>query len=157
MAQIPKYADLVKIEKRSLIKWANELVDFIYDYTVNKVKDVYGRRFKRLDKEYKDLKASGKLKGVGSSSSGKGLFATGNMLGDLKYLKSGKSGKDQFVEIGWSSAESTKVEANANNGRVITDPRKAISTAAEKHLQKQIDAEIKKMLKKYDGITIHKL
>lgn len=148
-----KLAKIVKMGRPWWIKTGAELSDEIINHTHKKRLDVHGKRFRGLTPEYAERKASGKLRRVGSGNSEANLFATGDMLGDLNVKRS----SDDSVTIGWGALESQKVVGNANKGRVITSKSKPLAKLVEKFLQKRIDTQTKKNIKKNDTVTVHKL
>lgn len=135
------------------IKVGAEVSDEIIDHTKNKRLDVNGKRFDPLDPEYSKRKAAGKIRRVGGGSGKADLFATGDMLGDLNTKRSTKDS----VTIGWGAIESNKVVGNADKGRVITSKRRPLAKRVEKVLQKMIDKQTKRNIKKNDTVTVHKL
>ena len=159
MAKVAKtnFSNIVKLSDEMLTKSANELTQFIYNYTVNKVKDVFGRRFDDLDPKYSERKRSGKIKRVGSSSAGRGLYATGDMMADLQLRSIIKAKKDKGFIIGWQGAEADKIQENAKRGRVVTSPTMVLSKRAESLLQKFIDKEAAKNIRKNDVTVTHRI
>ena len=148
-----KLADIVKLPKSWWIKTGAEVADRIIDQTQNKRLDVHGRKFKPLDPVYAKRKASGKIRRVGSGNSRANLFATGDMLGDLATKRVTRDS----VTIGWGAFESQKVVGNADNGREITNKSRPLSKLVEKFVQKRIDAETRKNIRKNDTKTTYKL
>ena len=148
-----KMSDIVKMGRPWWIRTGAELSDEIINHTHNKRLDVNDRRFDKLSEPYATRKAEGKIRRVGSGSGEANLFATGDMLGDLNTKRS----TADSVTIGWGVTQSKKVEGNANKGRVITSKKRPLSKMLEKFLQKRIDNQTKKNIKKNDTVTVHKL
>lgn len=162
MAKVAKtnFSNIVKLSDEMLTKSANELTQFIYDYTVNKVKDVFGRRFDDLDPKYLEWKFptdGSNNPRVGSSAKGKGLYATGDMMADLQLRSIIKTKKDKGFIIGWQGAEADKIQENAKRGRVVTSPTMALSKRAERLLQEFIDKEAAKNIRKNDVTVTHRI
>jgi len=130
-----------------------ELADRIIVHTKDKQLDVNGKKFKSLDPVYAKRKASGKIRRVGGGNGKANLYATGDMLSDLATKRSTKDS----VTIGWGFHESQKVVGNAENGRVITSAKRAIAKSIEKMLQRWIDKQTKRNIKKNDTVNIIKL
>ncbi|MBT7081854.1 MAG: hypothetical protein HN929_10370 [Chloroflexi bacterium] len=148
-----KIADIVDMPRSWWIKVGAEVSDEIIDHTKNKGLDVQGRKFKPLDPEYAERKKSGDIRRVGAGNGEANLYATGDMLSDLNT----KRATSKSVTIGWGLFESKKVVGNANNGRVITTRKRPLAKMVEKFLQKMIDKQTKRNIKKNDTITVHKL
>ena len=64
---------------------------------------------------------------------------------------------DNSVEVGWGNTESKKVIWNSDNGRTVTSKINPIAPQVEKVVQKLIDKQTKKNIKKNDTVTIIKL
>jgi hypothetical protein len=129
-----------------------EIVSFIYDNVTNKGLDYKDHPFKPLDKDYAEHKASGKIRRSHPSSKAN-LLLTGDMMGNLKYIRHNKTS----VTIGWSASESEKLVGNAKMGRIVTTKSTPISPKTERRLDRFIYQQTEKNIKKNDTRNIIKL
>jgi len=149
---IKKLSKIVDLGRAWWVNLGAELTDFIFIHTTQKRLDVDGNKFKSLSDTYSTLKKQGAFKRQ-SSTGGANLLLTGDMMSDLQPRRV----TDNSVEVGWGGQESQKVVGNADRGRVITKKSKPIARDTEKMVQKLIDKQTKKNIKKNDTVTIIKL
>ena len=148
-----KLAKIVDMGRAWWFRVGEEVSQEIIDHTKNKQLDVNDRKFKPLTPEYAARKKSGDIDRVGGGSGDANLYATSDMLSNLKPRRT----TEKFTVIGWDLIQSQKVVGNANNGRVITTRKRPLAKMVEKFLQKMIDKQTKRNIKKNDTITVHKL
>lgn len=135
------------------IETGQDLADEIIDHTVNDGLDVNDRKFKPLNSEYATRKADGSIRRAGKQRAVANLWLTGDMMSSLKYIRATL----KSVVIGWSPFESEKLRGNAKNGRHVTVKKKAISKRVAKSLQKWIDRQTQKNIKKNDTVNVIRL
>ncbi len=147
-----KLANIVNMPSRWWKQVGEELSAFIYENTVDKGLDYKDQKFKALSSKYAKLKASGKLRRGGKSSKAN-LFLSGDMMGSLRYI----SNTLKSVRFGWSMSESEKLVGNARRGRIVTDKTQAISPKVARRLQRFINQQTQKNIRKNDTVNRIKL
>ena len=162
---IKKMSKIVDLGRAWWVKLGAELVDAIFIHTTQKRLDHKGQKFKALsdnpwlDKDgdvifegYATRKRKGEFPSQ-SSTGGANLVLSGLMMTDLQPRRV----TDNSVEVGWGNTESKKVIWNSDNGRTVTSKINPIAPQVEKVVQKLIDKQTKKNIKKNDTVTIIKL
>jgi hypothetical protein len=146
------FAKIVEMPSTWWKQTGEEIASFIYENVTVKGLDYKDRPFKALDPRYATRKASGKIRRSHASAKAN-LFLTGDMMGNLKYIRHDK----QSVTIGWSAGESEKLVGNANMGRIVTTQSTAISPKTQRRLDRFIYQQTEKNIKKNDTRNIIKL
>ena len=141
----------------------DEVADRIRVHTTKDGKDVEGRKFKPYKthspfwftkkvngktkriyaEDYKTRKVRGDFKGQSSRSSRVDLQLTGDMM---RNLQTRGFSKDNVV-IGWSGANASKVEWNAEMGRTITSNVRPVSKGIERFILSEVSRFIRKNAK----------
>ena len=122
----------------------DEVADRIRVHTTKDGKDVEGRKFRAYSTQYKNRKASGKFRRQSSRSSKVDLQLTGDMM---RNLQTRGFSKDNVI-IGWSGANASKVEWNAQmKNRVITSNVRPVSKGIERFILSEVSRFIRKNAK----------
>ena len=121
----------------------DEVADRIRVHTTKGGKDVEGRKFKAYTTQYANRKADGKFRGQSSYSKRVDLQLTGDMM---KNLQTRGFSKDNVI-IGWSGADASKVEWNAEMGRTITSNVRPVSKGIERFILSEVSRFIRKNAK----------
>ena len=145
------FRSITKLNPAWWRRFGERLADKIRVHTHINALDVDDRPFRKLSAKYAARKAAGGSRFTAQKPIAN-LKLTGDLQKDLQHIKSGRN----FTLIGWPS-DSEKLAGLQKRGRVVTTRKKPVSGFIERWIQREIDRETNRNVRKTDGKKIHHL